>query len=63
MAMIDKALNVGRWWNKRLIRKVERDGGGSKQTGPWNYLIRLSGEGWCGSKVRVVWQQSRVVCA
>jgi hypothetical protein len=28
---------------------------------PRNYLIRLSGAGWCGSKVEVVWEQSRVV--
>jgi len=28
---------------------------------PENYPIRLSWEGWCGSKVRVVWEQSGVV--
>jgi len=31
------------------------------QLDPGSYPIRLSAIGWCGSKVRVVWQQSRVV--
>ncbi len=29
--------------------------------GPLNNPIRLIGSGWCGSKVGVVWEKSRVV--
>jgi len=35
---------------------------GKQRGGPWNYLIRLSGGGWCFCKVQVVCLQRRVVC-